>query len=528
MKRGERILVRGGFVVDGTGSPARRADVGIRDGRIEAIGEGLTCDRVLDAAGRVVCPGFIDMHTHSDLALIETPALAMKLAQGVTLEVLGQDGLSCAPVVDEHLELVTALIAPLDGETREPWSWRTVAQYLSVLEGRVAQNIAYLVPHGTVRACVLGSEEREATPSELERMAELVGEGIRDGAFGLSTGLSYPPAHASSTAEVTALARELPAHGGIYVTHLRSYADQLFEATEEALAIGRSAGVPVHFSHLQTPGRVNQGRAPEMLAILDGARDSGLDISFDVYPYESASTVLTAFLPPPIRFLPRRQAMSLLADPDARSDLVGQIDNGRPVGMDIEWTDLRVANGLDLLEGGDPRLAEIARGRGRTMGETIATLLELTECRASVVAAATVESDVTACLTHPLATIGSDGILLGERPHPRGFGTFPRYLRRAQQNGMGLEEAIATATGRAARRLGLRDRGTVSVGAAADLCILDPDAFADTATYDDPQLARGMDTVLVNGVVVWEKTASTGATPGMALRNRRARDLVAR
>jgi N-acyl-D-amino-acid deacylase len=525
----DQILIRGGFVVDGSGSPARRADVGIRAGRIEAIADGLSGSRVLDAGGKVVCPGFIDMHTHSDLALVDTSVLDMKLAQGVTLEVLGQDGLSCAPVVDEQLELVTALIAPLDGETREPWSWRTVADYLAALDGHVAQNVAHLVPHGTVRACVLGAEEREATPAELTRMAALVAQGMRDGAFGLSTGLSYPPAHASTTAEVLALARELPAYGGIYVTHLRSYSDGLFEATEEALAIGRGAGVPVHFSHLQTPGRVNHGRAPEMLAILDEARESGLDVSFDVYPYESASTALTAFLPPPIRFLPRDAAMSLLADPAARGDLVGKIDNGRPVGMDIQWADLRVANGLDLLGGSDARLAEIVRSTGHTMGETITTLLELSECRASVVASTTVESDVTACLSHPAATIGSDGILVGERPHPRGFGTFPRYLRRVQDNGARLEAAIAAATGRAAERLGLRDRGTISPGAAADLCVFDPDAFSDPATYDDPtRLARGMDAVLVNGVVVWENGASTGATPGIALRHSPAREAAAK
>jgi N-acyl-D-amino-acid deacylase len=525
----ERTLIRGGFVVDGSGSPARRADVGLRDGRIETIGDGLSGDRVLDATGKVVCPGFIDMHTHSDLALVDTPALEMKLAQGVTLEVVGQDGLSCAPVVDEHLELVTSLIAPLDGETREAWSWRTVAEYLDALDGRVAQNIAHLVPHGTVRACVLGAEEREASPTELDRMAALVAQGLAEGAFGLSTGLSYPPAHASTTDEVTHLARELPAHGGIYVTHLRSYAEALFEATEEALAIGRGAGVPVHFSHLQTPGRVNHGRAPEMLAILDEARESGLDVSFDVYPYESASTALTAFLPPPIRFLPRGAAMSLLADPVARGDLVGQIDNGRPVGMDIQWSDLRVANGLDLMGGSDARLAEIARSSGSTMGETITTLLELSECRASVVASATIESDVTACLIHPMAMIGSDGILLGERPHPRGFGTFPRYLRRAQDNGTRLEQAIAALTRRPALRLGLRNRGIVASGAAADLCVFDPDAFSDEATYDDPtRLARGMDTVLVNGGVVWEHGAMTGARPGVALRNDRAREPAAR
>lgn len=513
------LLIRGGVVVDGLGSPGRRADVAIRGGRIAAIGEDLRGGRIVEAAGRVVCPGFIDMHSHSDLALIGTPALEMKLAQGVTLEVLGQDGLSCAPVSDDSIDLVVALIAPLDGEAERAWGWRSVAAYLATLDRRVAQNVAYLVPHGTVRACVLGADEREATAAEIELMAALVAQGMRDGAFGLSTGLSYPPAHASTTEEVVALASELPAFGGIYVTHLRSYGGELLSATEEALEIGRRTGVPVHFSHFQAPGRQNHGRARDLLEMLEDAQATGLNVGFDVYPYESASTVLTAFLPPPVRYLPRASAMSLLADPVSRGELVDQIDNGRPFGMDVEWSDLRIANGLDLVGGSEPRLVEVARTRGASIGETIATLLELSECRASVVAASTLESDVTICLAHPLATVGSDGLLVGERPHPRGFGTFPRYLRRVQANGASLEEAVAAMTSRAARRLGLSDRGRVAVGAAADLCVFDPEEFHDEATYDEPtRLAKGMDTVLVNGVVVWEHGTTTDQTPGIALR----------
>ncbi len=515
---GADLLLRGGLVVDGLGSAPACLDVGISDGRISSVGEEVDCRRVLDVDGLVVSPGFIDMHTHSDLALVEGGVLEMKLAQGVTLEVLGQDGLSCAPTTQERFELVGDLIAALNGETAEPWEWRTVGEYLERLDERVAQNVVYLVPHGTVRACVLGAEEREATPDEIEQMRRLVAHGLADGACGLSTGLSYPPAHASTTDEIVALAEVVAASGGIYVTHLRSYGDRLLEATDEALEIGQRANTPVHFSHFQAPGKRNHGLAQRLLGRLEKAREDELDVSFDVYPYEAASTMLTAFLPPPVRYLPRREAIEALRNDSVRDALTTQIDHGRPVGMDIEWSDLRIANGLDLLGGDEPGLVEVSRRRGETIGETVVSLLELTECRASVVAASTLESDVTACLVHPFATVGSDGLLVGDRPHPRAFGTFPRFLRRARASGLSLEEAVTAMTGRSAARLGLTDRGRITVGAAADLCVFDPERFVDLATYDDPtHLAEGMELVLVNGVAVWEDDHATGETPGQAL-----------
>jgi N-acyl-D-amino-acid deacylase len=515
------LAIRDASVVDGTGRSAYSATVAVAGGRIVSIGRDDDAHTVIDAGGRVLAPGFIDMHTHSDLMLVERPVLDMKLAQGVTLEVLGQDGLACAPVTDDAVAYVADLIAPLDGETDEPWGWRSVAEFLARLDGACAQNVAYLVPHGTVRAVVVGADEREASSEELTRMAELVSAAMRDGAYGLSTGLSYPPAHASTTAEVVGLARAAAHAGGIYVTHLRSYGAELFGATDEALEIGRSARLPVHFSHFQAPGRRNHGRASELLGRLEAASAEGVDVTYDVYPYEAASTMLTAFLPPPIRFLPRREALDALRDAVFRREFVEAVDASEPTGMDVRWSDLRIANGLAAMGGGDGSLDDLRRRRGESLGETVATLLEVTECRASVVAASTRESDVTACLVHPRATVGSDGILVGERPHPRGFGTFPRFLRRATAAGLEFEAAVAAMTGRSAARLGLRDRGVIAAGAAADLCLFDPASFIDEATYDDPtRLARGMDLVLVNGTVVWSDGAATGATPGRALRSR--------
>ena len=513
------LLIRDCQVVDGSGSPPVQTAVAVDAGRIVGLGETCSARRTVEADGRIVTPGFIDMHTHSDLALIDSPVLDMKLAQGVTLEVLGQDGLSCAPVTPERRELVAELISALDGETANEWEWTTVAQYLDRLDLRTSQNTAYLLPHGTIRAVVMGAEQRAAADSEIEEMRALVLEGMQDGALGLSTGLSYPPANASTTEEVVRLTETIQPFGGVYVTHLRDYGDRLLDATGEALEIGRQADVPVHFSHLQAPGKRNHGLAQRLLEDMDAARSFGQDVTYDVYPYESASTMLTAFLPPPLRFLPRREAEALLADTTTRRDLAAQINDGPPFGMDVGWSDLWIANGLTELGVQEARLVDIAEERNETVGESVVALLGATSCRASVIAASTRESDVTLCLLAPLATIGSDGILVGERPHPRGFGTFPRFLRRAGENGIPLGEAIAAMTGRSARRLGLRDRGIVQVGAAADLCLFDLSSFHDTATFDHPkQLAVGMDMVFVNGVVVWEDGYATGATPGRALR----------
>jgi N-acyl-D-amino-acid deacylase len=477
---------------------------------------------VIKLDGRVLCPGFIDMHTHSDLALFSDPGASPKVAQGVTLEVLGLDGLSCAPVDDASLELVQSLIEPLDGGRQAPWSWRSVAEYLAALDRQIAVNIAYLLPHGTIRAVVIGLEERGASAHELERMSALVDLGMRDGAFGLSTGLTYPPSHASTTAEIAALCRATHALGGIYVTHLRDYDIRLATATEEAITIGEQSQVPVHISHLQAPGKRNHGRIPELIGILSGGSARGVDATFDVYPYEACSTSLVSFLPPPFQGLASRAPHEIFAT-ELRQELIRQLDADGPSGIDASWGDFRVAGGIDHLP--DPGTTNIVRAAalaGRTVGEVVVRLLERTSLSATVVVEAFSPDDVRACLTDPSATIGSDGILVGEMPHPRGYGTFPRILRRyvREERLLSLERAINAMTGRAARRLGLRDRGIVAEGAWADLVVIDADNVTDTATYDDPRcLAQGVDLVLVNGEAVWEGNESTGALPGRSLRH---------
>jgi N-acyl-D-amino-acid deacylase len=515
------LLIEDALVCDGAGGDPVAGSVLVDGDRIVSVGESGPADRIVEADGRVVAPGFIDMHSHADLALADRGVLEMKLAQGVTSEVVGQDGLSCAPVTTERRALVAELIAALDGETTDPWPWTSVGGFLSALDGRVAQNVGYLIPHGTVRATVMGVEDRPADDAEIEAMRALVDQGMRDGGLGLSTGLSYPPAHASTTDEIVGVLPPVRAGRGLYVTHLRSYGEELVPAIDEALDIGRRADVPVHFSHFQAPGRRHHGSAARLLGILEGAADAGADVSFDVYPYEAASTMLTAFLPPPIRFLAPSEAMDLLADPVARAGLVEQVDAGPPVGMDLDWSSLAIAYGDGFLGDGDARLVGVAERRNETVGETVAALLVATRCRASVIADSTLDSDVDRCLIHVMASVGSDGLVVGDRPHPRTYGTFPRFLRRAQAAGLSLGRAVHAMTGRPARRLGLADRGLIRPGMAADLCLFDPASFVDLATYEHPKvLAEGMDLVVVNGRVVWEAGTTTGARPGAVLRGR--------
>jgi N-acyl-D-amino-acid deacylase len=517
------LLLSQGLVVDGTGGPAYLADVAINGGRIVAIGPNLgLARRVIKVDGRVLSPGFIDMHTHSDLAFFSDPEASPKVAQGVTLEVLGLDGLSCAPVDDASLDLVRSLIQPLDGSGPAPWSWRSVAEYLAALDRRVAVNIAYLLPHGTIRAVVVGLEEREASAHELQRMSALVDQGMRDGAFGLSTGLTYPPSHASTTTEIAALCRAVHAFGGIYVTHLRDYDVHLARATEEAITIGQQAQVPVHVSHFQAPGKRNHGRIPELIGILRAGSARGVDATFDVYPYEACSTSLVSFLPLPFQTLASRAPQAMFA-PESRHQLIRTLDTDGPRGIDAPWDAFRIASGLEHLpDPGTTNMVQAAARAGRTAGDLAVHLLERTSLSATVVVEAFSPDDVRACLTEPAATIGSDGILVGERPHPRGYGTFPRILHRyvREEGLLSLEQAINAMTGRAARRLGLHDRGIVAEGAWADLVVFDADKITDTATYDEPRrLAQGVDLVVVNGEAVWEENESTGALPGNSLRH---------
>ncbi|WP_058045994.1 N-acyl-D-amino-acid deacylase family protein [Streptomyces roseifaciens] len=529
-------------VIDGSGGPSYRADVGLAGGRVAEIrrpGEGPrpTAPRVVDATGLALSPGFIDMHAHSDLALLRDPAHEAKAAQGVTLEVIGQDGLSYAPVDDRTLAGVRAQITGWNGDGSDvDFSWRTVGEYLDRLdhgfagdglgEG-IAVNAAYLVPQGTVRALAVGWEDRPATAAELGRMKRLVAEGLEQGAVGLSSGLTYTPGMYADDAELTELCRVVASYGGYYCPHHRSYGAGALAAYEEMIALGRAAGCALHLAHATMNFGVNEGRAPELLALLDSALAAGADISLDTYPYTPGCTTLVAMLPSWAGEGGPEAVLARLRD-DATA---GRIRYAMEVegadgchGVPIDW------DAIEISGASDPALAaahvgrtvaEAARERGEEPWATARRLLIADRLGPTILQHVGHEENVRTIMRHRVHTGGSDGILHGAKPHPRAYGTFPHYLGRyARELGvLSLEECVAHLTSRPAARLRLPDRGLVRVGHRADLVLFDPETVAAGATFEAPRtLPTGIPYVLIAGRFVMEDGRRTDVLAGRAVR----------
>lgn len=535
------IVFRGARVVDGTGAPSYRADVGVRAGRIAAIdsrrgslsgsllGSRLGGRRVVDTDGLVLAPGFIDMHSHSDLRVLAEPDHLAKVSQGVTTEVLGQDGLSYAPVDDDVLAVLRGQLA---GWNDDPpgfdWDWRSVGEYLDRLDRGIAVNAAYLVPQGTLRMLCVGYDDRPATDAELDRMRDVLARSLREGAVGMSSGLTYTPGMYADTAELTALCRVVGGLGGFYSPHHRSYGAGALEAYAEMVRVSRESGCPLHLAHATMNFEVNRGRAGELLELLDDALAAGVDVTLDTYPYLPGATYLSALLPSWVGAGGPEATLARLSDVDVRERIRVEVEetgsdgcHGVPVDWEaIEVSGVRAAANAHLV---GRSVAESARRAGRPPAELYFDVLVSERLGTSCLMHVGDEDNVRAIMRHPAHTGGSDGLLVGDQPHPRGWGTFPRYLGRyvRELGVLGLEECVAHLTGRAARRLRLADRGLVKVGYAADLVLFDPDTIADRATFDQPrQPAVGITHVLVNGVPVIDEGRRTNALPGHSLRHR--------
>jgi N-acyl-D-amino-acid deacylase len=521
------ITIRGGTVVDGTGAPGFQADVGVRDGLIEEIGTVPTATRVIDAAGLVLAPGFIDMHAHSDIQILANPDHLAKVSQGVTTEVLGQDGLSYAPVDDTTLEtLRTQLAGWNDDPPGFDWSWRTVAGYLDRLDRGIAVNAGYLLPQGTIRMLAVGWADRPATESEMDTMRALVATGMAEGALGLSSGLTYTPGMYAGTEELVELCTVAGNLGGYYSPHHRSYGAGAIEAYAEMIEVSRRSGCPVHLTHATLNFPVNTGRAGELLSLVDKGIADGVDISLDTYPYLPASTYLSALLPSWASEGGPAATLARLSDVDIRERIRIDLEvhgsdglNGVPV--DWSWVEI---NGVRLPESArlvGQTIAESARRAGRPPTELFFDTLIAERLGTTCLMHVGNEENVQAMMRHPAHTGGSDGLLAGARPHPRAWGTFPRYLARyvRELGVLGLEECVAHLTGRPAKRLKLPDRGFLREGYRADLVLFDPATVADRATFDNPkQPAAGIPYVLVNGTPVIDDGRHTGALPGRAIR----------
>jgi N-acyl-D-amino-acid deacylase len=522
------LLIRSGRVVDGAGNPWFEADVGVRDGRIVAVGRvAEPAARTVDATGLVVCPGFIDMHTHSDLQLLLNPAHEAKVHQGVTLDVIGQDGLSYAPVSDSTLEILRVQLA---GWNDDPpgfdWGWRSVSEYLDRFDRGVAINVAFLVPHGTVRLLAMGGDDRAPRDAELAEMKRLVREGIEQGAVGLSTGLTYAPCMYASDDELVELCSVLRETGGYYTPHHRNYGSHALEAYRDCIEIARRARIPLHYAHAHLGFPVNRGKAAELLAMVDAARAEGLDVTMDTYPYLAGNTYLHAYLPGWVLAGGPEDAIARLRDQALRERIRVELEetgSDGAHGVPIDWS-VHVVSGTAKPENGrwvGKSVAEGAAEAGKRPIDFYCELVADDGLGASVVSHIGNEENVRAIMQHPAHMAGSDGILVGERPHPRGWGTFPRYLAvYVRELGvLSWEQAIRKLTSLPAQRLGFPDRGLVRPGMAADLVCFDPETVRDTATYEEPKRKpEGIPYVVVNGRLVVDGGRHTGDLLGRALR----------
>ena len=524
------ILIEHGTVVDGSGAPGFGGTVGIRDGRIAIAAEGddPTADRVIDATGMVVAPGFIDLHSHSGLMVLADPRHEPKVRQGVTTEVIGVDGLSYAPIPDPaDLEALVHMNAGLDGAPDEarPFDWSSVESYLDRLDAsRPSLNLAFLVGNSALRMAAVGWDEVEAGAAHIANMRSMLREAMEQGAVGLSSGLDYPPGAYATTEELAALTSEAARHGGFYHTHVRyALGDRYLDPFREAIEIGRrgdGAAHITHFYHRQTfPG----GPGP-MLELVDNARAEGLDVTFDTYPYEWASTRLLIMIPPWVQAGGPVRTRERLADPSVRDRIRRELaERGVLFAGRRAWDDVRLGafTRPELLRWEGRSLGEVIADRGDDPVDVLCDLLLDEDLRLNQVTPGPWTETLRDFIRHPVGMIGTDSTFIGDKPSPRTYGSFPRVLGQfvREEALIGLEEAIRQMTAAAAARLGLADRGLVRDGYVADLVIFDPARVRSTATYDEPRsYPEGIASVIVGGEPVVDGSHHTGARPGTVLR----------
>jgi N-acyl-D-aspartate/D-glutamate deacylase len=523
---GYDLVFRRATVVDGTGAPPVVADVAVTGGRIAAVGTlGPETDagRMVEADGLVLAPGFIDIHTHSDVSLFAATAGESKVRQGVTTEVVGNCGFSAYPVDPNRLPLH---VEHLEGIQQRPVAptWTDLTGYGHALEEvRPALNVASLVGHGCLRIAAVGLE-REVTPAGLARMSELLEHCMEQGAFGLSTGLTYVPSMYGPTDEVAELARIVAAYDGFYATHARA-SDALLTPVEEAVEIGRRSGARVQYSHVAINDPREWGRADAVLDVFHRAGEIGIDIAFDVYPYAASSSALTQYLPEWVLAGGIGEMVTRLRDREARRSAVEDLAAGWYGGIPWLWDRVVVCQAPDTAIVG-LSLEELARSADVPPAELTLRLCEEHGNEVKVVLFYRTEEDMLKFLADPLAVVGSDGNAIpidqeGDRPHPRHFGSFPRVLSRYVRESpvLGLAEAVRKMTLAPAERMGITDRGRIAEGLAADLVLYDAERVLDTATFSDPcQAPKGIEFVAVNGTLVIDEGSQTPARPGKHLR----------
>ena len=526
------LIIEHGQVIDGTGSPWYSADIGIRNGHIARLGKlsGAAAKRRIDARGKIVAPGFIDMLGQSELTLLVNPHLPSKIFQGITTEVTGE-GSSVAPLNAAIIQADAVSFAHLHITA----DWRSFSEYFARLEKQgIGINFATYVGATQVRRMVLGDDNRAPSPAELARMRSLVREAMLQGAFGVSTSLQYAPAPYASTEELIALASEAGKFGGIYATHMRSEGNAVLGALDEAIRIGREAGTPVEIWHIKAAGKANWGRMTEIIAKIEAARRGGLDISANTYGYTAWSNSLSAFVPPWAHDGGDAKLLERLKDPQTRQRIIRDMQTPS-ADWDNEWQEIpgpeaviiRVVQNPALLSLQGKNLVDISKSRGQTPIDALLDILIEDKAYTFCAVFGMSQDDVTLALRQPWVSIDNDsqgtapyGALAAEHPHPRAYGTFPRILKKyvREEGVLTLSDAIRKFSALPAQRMGFADRGVIKQNMWADIVVFDPEQIRDLATFDNPnQLSVGMDYVLVNGVPVIAHGKATDALPGRVL-----------
>jgi len=523
------LVVKGGWIVDGSGGPMFRGDLGIDADRVAAVGSVGKGARTIDATGHLVAPGFVDMHAHSDLQLLDDPGASAKVMQGVVTEVLGQDGLSFAPADGPTLAAVREQTAAWNGspETFE-YDWETVGEYLDKLQGaRPSVNAAYLIPHGTVRLQIVGQEDRAATGDELAAMRAIVRHGMEDGALGLSTGLTYTPAMYAPTDELVALCEEIAPYGGYFSPHTRSYGKGIMRAYAEVIEISRQSGAPLHLTHCQISFPGNEGRSGELFAMIDELDPREIEVTADSYCYTPGSTYLAAFLPTWAWQEGVDGVITHLESPEDAERIRVELEE---IGTDgfhgalMDWSKIQIGS---FGSGANPqwvglRMSEVAAEMGVAGWEAARRLMIDERLDLNILTHVGHEDNVRAIMMQPYHMGSTDGIMVGDKPHPRAWGTFARYLAHyTRELGMFTwPEIIRKLSSLPNLRLRQFDRGLLRPGFFADVVVFDPDAVSDSATFDEPKRhPAGMPHVVVNGTPVKVDGVHTGAGPGRILRN---------
>ncbi len=525
------IIILNGRICDGTGNPSYHADIGIIGDKIACIGrlKGAEAREIIDVDGLVVSPGFVDLHNHVDHAILAFPDAESYIMQGVTTSVVGNCGLSMAPLSDAHRDETRGYLKPfLDKKMDYGWDWHSLSEFFAKVERTgTRENIAPLVGQGTLRLAVMGFDPSPASPEQMSQMKKLLREELAAGAFGMSSGLIYPPGSYTTTEELKELASVLAEFGAVYTTHLRNEGDRVIQSVEEAIAIGEANNIPVEISHHKAAGHYNWGKVNATLRLMEAARARGVDVSCDVYPYPAAMTTITSLLPSKNLEGGVEKLLKRLADKTCRDEMARDIAENRMPEENVIY-----GNGWDKIMISECGIAP--QYEGKTLAEIIGSrepfnaffdwLIEV-KCEAMMVMFYLDEEDVKTVIRSPLSAVISDSWVTapraGGKPHPRGYGSFPRLLGKyvREEGLMRLEDGVRKITSMPAFKAGIRGRGLVHEGFFADLVIFDADKIIDRATYTDPhQYPDGINYVIVNGGVAVSDGEITGERKGKILK----------